>query len=83
MGSSQTGKTNLWRKQIRKAVASGEWGGPGIDWEGAPGNLMGGRECAEWHGVWITQVFSPVKVEQLRFVHFDVSKFTTIPEKDA
>lgn len=82
MCSSQTGETNLWRKQIRKALASGEWGGPGVAWAGVPGNFMGRWECAEGHGVWVTQTFSSVKVEQLRFVHFDVSKFATVPEKD-
>lgn len=58
----------------------GEWEGPGIDWGGAPGNLLG-REFAEWYGVWVTQRFASVK-EQLRFVLFNVSKFITIPDKD-
>ena len=45
-----------------------------------PGNSVGRWECADWYGCGLHSCF-PVKMEQLRFVHFDVSKFATIPQK--
>lgn len=38
---SRTSKTNLWRKQVRNSVASEQWEGPGVDWEGTLGKFWG------------------------------------------
>lgn len=75
-------KLSCGENKSEKLLLLGSGEDQGLSGKGVPGNFLGGWECAEGHGVWVTQTFSSVKVEQLRFVHFDVSKFATVPEKD-
>lgn len=53
---SGTGNTNLWSKQMEKAVASGEWGGQGLTghW---PRELWGDGNVLIGMGAGCTDVF--------------------------
>lgn len=68
MCPSRASKTNLWRKQVRNCCF---WAvGRARGWLGRDTwEILGGLEFA-------------VKVEQLRFVCFDVNKLVTVSEKD-
>lgn len=69
---------------MRKAIAPGEWGGPGIDGALAPGTLWGDGNALIGMGRGFHRPF-PLSLSEWNSADWYVSmlsKFTTIAEKD-